>query len=162
MFTTYSPCPLLSSQPTWIEWLLRTWHLENYYFPIYDVQMRFLRIKKFLLTLKFLYHVLDFVLQWIVLSKDLRNKILPAISINRGYHTHQGLPPSPRVSWGALRASQEGNKECLPSSSHQTAAFLMVSPQDMESTGYRSQRAEVHLKGMISLSPELFLYIEKN
>ena len=48
-------------------------------------------------------------------------------------------------------------KECLPSSSHQTAATPKGEPrgkevQDMKRV-YWPQTAEVHIKGMISVSP---------
>ena len=61
--------------------------------------------------------------------------------------------------------TQEG-KVYLPSSSHQTAATPYGEPwgnSGWENTGYWPQLAEVHIKGMISVSPDssIFPYIEK-
>ena len=51
-------------------------------------------------------------------------RMLPTISVNKVYHSHQQLQPPPTVS---LEGTQDGNKECQPSSSHQTTATpLMV------------------------------------
>ena len=46
----------------------------------------------------------------------------------------------------------------LPSSSPQAAASPIGEPSGCENTGDWPQRAEMHSKGMISLSPELASY----
>ena len=54
--------------------------------------------------------------------------------------------------------TQERNKEHLPSSSHQTAATAKgVHSQEIgcENTGYWPQIVGMHIKGMISGSPDL-------
>ena len=61
------------------------------------------------------------------------------------------------------KRTQEG--EYLPSSSHQNTATSYSEPQgtlEMK-TGYWPQMAEVHIKGMTSLSPDswIFPYIKK-
>ena len=59
--------------------------------------------------------------------------------------------------------TQEGNREYLPSSSHQTAATLDGAASERENTRYWPQIAEVHIKGMMSVSPDscIFPYVEK-
>ena len=60
--------------------------------------------------------------------------------------------------------TQEGKNTC-----HLAAIRLQplptVSPeetQDCENTGYKPQIGEMHIKGMISVSPDIFPYIEKH
>ena len=57
-------------------------------------------------------------------STPMRNEILPAISVDKGCHSHQPLQP-PAYGDGDVvspEGTQEGNKEHLPSSSHRAAA----------------------------------------
>ena len=82
-----------------------------------------------------------------------RNKILPAISVNKEYHSHHW--PQPPLSWWAL----EGSKEYLPLNSHQTAVNPDTEPSECESTGYLPQVAEMHIKSMMSVSPDLHFSI---
>jgi len=53
--------------------------------------------------------------------------------------------------------SPEGTQEGTKNTCHLAAiglqSFVMVSPQDVKSTGYLLQRAEMLLKGRISVSP---------
>ena len=65
------------------------------------------------------------------MESRLRNKTLPAISANKGCHSHQQLQPSS----GELvspEGTQEGNKEYLPSSSHQTAVTPHGEPEETQ------------------------------
>ena len=94
----------------------------------------------------------------------LRNEILPAISVNKGCHSRAAPSKGELVS---PEQTQEGSQAYLPCSSHHTAATPEGSPwgnTGCENTGYWPQRAEVPIKGMISMSPDLciFPYIEKS
>ena len=67
------------------------------------------------------------------------------------------------MSWWALRA-EEGDH--LWSSSHQTAATPYMDTkeaQEWKNTGYFPQIAEKHMKAIISMSPDsyIFPYIDK-
>ena len=60
--------------------------------------------------------------------------------------------------------TKEGNKECLPSISHQTAPdYEPWGNSGCENIGYWPQIAEVHIKGMISVGPDPWIlpHIEK-
>ena len=59
----------------------------------------------------------------------MRNKIVPAVSVNKGCHSHQQLQRPPRVS---PKGTQEGNKEYLPSGTHRTELLLMVHPEEAQ------------------------------
>ena len=63
------------------------------------------------------------------------------------------------------KRTQEGNKEYLPSSSQQTAAIPNSKPWGSsgdENPGYCPQMAEVNIKRMISMSPDLCIFPQKN
>ena len=103
-------------------------------------------------------------LQWVVKEKEmflfpLRNKILPAISVNK----RRQLSPFASTSKGkqvSLKGTQEGKKEYLLSSSHQTAATPKGEHRGnsgCENTGYWPQTAEVHLKVMSRCKAQTFL-----
>lgn len=83
---------------------------------------------------------------------QLRNKIVPALWVNKGCFSHQWLqsPPIP-VS---PEKTQEENKEYLPSSSPQATATPAgeLWGNSGESTGHWPQIPEVHIKRMSSVS----------
>jgi len=60
--------------------------------------------------------------------------------------------------------TQEETKNTCHLSSHYGAATLKGEAAGCENTGYRPQRAEVHIKGMISVKSNscIFPYIEKH
>ena len=93
----------------------------------------------------------------------LRNQIFPAISVNdkdvtdTSNHSHHEW----WWAWGEVR-----KEKYLPSSSHQTAATPYHEPwgnSGCGNTGHWPQRAEGHIKRMISVSPDfcIFPYTER-
>ena len=71
--------------------------------------------------------------------------------------TSKGEPVSPE-------GTREGNKEYLPSSSHKLQLLLTessVETQAMKTQGYWPQKAQVYNKGMISVSPDLYIFPQK-
>ena len=57
--------------------------------------------------------------------KLLRNKILPAVSVNKGCHSHRRLQPPPTVSWWALRELRKETKNTC----HRAAIRLQPRPK---------------------------------
>ena len=56
----------------------------------------------------------------------MRDGIFPAVSVNKGYHSHKQWWPPRMVSWQAPRALRK--ERARPSSSHQTAATTEGEP----------------------------------
>ena len=101
---------------------------------------------------------------WCVCMK-LRNAIFPAISVNKDVTV---ISDCSNHEWwaGMPKYTQEG-KEYLPFSSHQIAATPCSEAwgnSGYGNTGYWPQIAEVHNKGMISVTPDtcIFPYTEKH
>ena len=93
-----------------------------------------------ILSIKGQTHVLLAGLKSVMFNSALINGIFPVVSVNKGYHNHQRLQPP----LGSELVSPEGTQVC-------------------ENTGYWPQIGEVHITGMISVSPgsSTFSCIEK-
>ena len=86
---------------------------------------------------------------------------LAAISVNKGCCSHQAITPDGEP-WG-----DSGWKQMPAIKQSTTAGTPNGAPRGdagWESTGYLPQRAEMHIKWMISMSPNfcIFSYIEKH
>ena len=84
--------------------------------------------------------------------------------VSKGYHSHLQLQPTLDGKLESPERTQEGKNTCP--NSHQTAATPNSEPWESSgfgNTGYRPQIAEVHIKRMISVSPDccIFPCIEK-
>ena len=85
--------------------------------------------------------------------------MFPGISVNKRCNSHQQLPPPQKVRcepWG-----NSGRKEYLSSKRHQAAANPYSESQgssEAKNTGYWPQIAEVHVKRMISVSPNSYIF----
>ena len=108
---------------------------------------------------------------WLGLSEymDMRNKIMPAISSEERMPQSSVTAATSKVGWWALRELRKETKNThhLAAVRHQTAVTPKGEPggnSGCENTGYWPQIAEVHIKGMISVSLDLclFLYKEKH
>ena len=87
----------------------------------------------------------------------MNDKMLPALSVNKGCSSHQS-PAAPMVS---LEGTQGKNR--LPAIKPSATAAIPPTPtprgplggdSGCKNAGSWPQRAEVHIKGMISVSPE--------
>ena len=86
----------------------------------------------------------------------MRNRGFPAVLVNKHVTIIKAIPALHCVILSP-KGTQEG-EEYLLSPSHQTAATPCGEPQeaqDGKKPGYLPRRAEMHLKGMISVSPAL-------
>ena len=95
----------------------------------------------------------------------MRYKILPAILVNKDCHSHQWLQPPRVTSWALKKLRKETKNTCQLAASRRQP-LLTVSPegtQDGLEQDNGPQRAEVHIKGMISVSLDMciFPFIEK-
>lgn len=66
-------------------------------------------------------------------GEELGNKMLLALTVNKGCHSHQRLQPPP---WVSAEGTQDENKEYPISSSQQTAATPEGEPSGCDNTGY--------------------------
>ena len=83
----------------------------------------------------------------------------------QGCHSHQGPQPPWTVSWWALGDS--GRKEHLPAAWQPSGFMAQSEPwgdSGCENTGCEPQLSEVHIKGVISASPDpgLFPHTERH
>ena len=93
-------------------------------------------------------------------------KMLPTISINKGCCSHQPLqPPSLTPPLPHRLVNPEGTQDgnFMPTlESSETAATLMLYPEEIQGEKPRilAPITEVHIKGMIPVSPERLLHFQ--
>ena len=88
----------------------------------------------------------------------VRNGVFPAISVNNNLTDISNYSPP---TWASEPEETLEGKEYQPSSSHQTAATPYSESwgnSGCENTRYWPQIAEVHIKGMISVSPDSCIF----
>ena len=87
----------------------------------------------------------------------MNDKVLPALSVNKGCSSRQS-PAAPTVSLegtqGKNRLQPISHQPLQPSPPTPTPRGAPGGDSGCKNTGSWLQRAEVHIKGMISVSPE--------
>ena len=112
--------------------------------------------------IQFMGLTLNYSLSWNI--KFLKNGVFAAILVKKNVLVTRDC--SHHGWWAGVPWESSGRKECLPSSSDQTAPTPYSEPwgsSGCENTGSWPQIAEIHTKGMISVSPDscIFPHIEK-
>ena len=83
----------------------------------------------------------------------LRNGVLLAVSVNKGVTVISDFGP-PNVNFWALRTTRKENNTCEPAAiSLQPLSTWALKTSGCKNAGYWPQIAEMHMKGMISVSP---------
>ena len=105
-----------------------------------------------------------FLFQWSgahsTLLKELRNGIFLSISVNSGYHNHQGLQPSNMSQWAS---ETQGWKEYLSSDYRHSLKWALSILRMWKHSILTSESCWCILKGWFSVSPDscIFPYIVK-
>ena len=96
-----------------------------------------------------------FLFQWSgahsTLLKELRNGIFLSISVNSGYHNHQGLQPSNMSQWAS---ETQGWKQYLSSDYRHSLKWAQYT-QDVKTQYIDLRKLLVHIKGLIFSEPRL-------